>query len=191
LASSSKIYTRRNPDPDPHIPIEDPEKILKSRKQTNHPKTPILQRCISLSPELVKTMDGIKFDLKFEQSLFISKSDLDLSGVVMDIPGLNTFIPKDFTWFSKKVGCIFWDSLLEEVKGRLEYFDKHKGFSPLNFLLQKELEDLSKDNQSFSSVNSSKGPNQHTPTIMANKYAPLALPTSLNPMPDNYNQIIK
>ena len=61
----------------------------------------------------------------------------------------------------------------------------------MNFLLQKELENLSKDSQSFSYVNSSKGPNQQTPTIMANIYAPLALPVALNPMPNNYNQRIK
>ena len=60
-----------------------------------------------LSPEPVKTDDGIKFDLKFEQSLFRSKSDLDLSGVVIDILGLNTFIPKDFTGFSKKTTIFY------------------------------------------------------------------------------------
>ena len=111
--------------------------------------------------------------------------------MVIDIPGLNTFIPKDFTRFSKKDSCILWDSLSEEVKGKLEYLDKHKGFSPLNFLLQNELENLSKDSQSFSSANSSKEPNQQTPTIMAIIYAPLALPIVLNSMPDKYNQRIK
>ena len=73
----------------------------------------------------------------------------------------------------------------------MEYLDKHKGFSPLNFLLQKKLENLSKDSQSFSSINSSKEPNQQTPTIMANKYAHLVLLASLNPILDNYNQRIK
>ena len=145
MDSSSKRHTRINPDPGQETPIEDPEKTLKSKNQSNHPKTPILQRSITLSPEPVKTVDGIKFDLKFEQSLFRSKSDSDLGGVVIDIPGLNTLIPKDFTSFSKKYSCIFWDSLLEEVKGILEYLEKHKDFSPLNFLLQKELEKLSKD----------------------------------------------
>ena len=99
---------------------------------------PVLQRSISLSPESVKTVDGIKFDLKFEQSLFISKSNSDLSRVVIDILGLNTFIPKDFTGFSKKDSCILWHSLSEEVKRELEYLDTHKGSSPLIFLLQKE-----------------------------------------------------
>ena len=100
---------------------------------------------------------------------------------------MNTFIPKDFTRFSKKDSCIFWDSLSKEIKLKFEYLDKHKNFSPLNFLLQKELENLSKYSQSLLSVNSSKGPNKHTHTIMANRHAPLALPLALNPMPDNYN----
>ena len=81
--------------------------------------------------------------------------------------------------------------MLEEVKGKLEYLDKHRCFSPLNFRLQKDLEKISKYSQSFSSVNSSKGPNQHTPIVMANIYDPLALPAALNPMSDNYNQRIK
>ena len=89
--------------------------------------------------------------------MFRSKSDSDLGGVVIDIPGLNTLIPKDFTSFSKKYSCIFWDSLLEEVKGILEYLEKHKDFSPLNFLLQKEIEKLSKDSQTVTSVNTLKG----------------------------------
>ena len=75
MASSSKIYTRRNPNPDPQIPLEDPKKILKSRKQGNRPKSPILQRYISLSIDPFKTVDGIKFDLNFEKSLFRSKLD--------------------------------------------------------------------------------------------------------------------
>ena len=37
-----------------------------------------------------------------------SKSDSDLSGVVIDILGFNTFIPKEFTGFSKKYSCIFY-----------------------------------------------------------------------------------
>ena len=61
----------------------------------------------------------------------------------------------------------------------------------MNFLLQKEIEKLSKDSQSITSVNISKGPNQQTPLVMANSYAPLALHVGLNPMPYNYNQRIK
>ena len=37
----------------------------------------------------------ISFYLKFEQSLFRSKFDLDLNEVIFDIQRFNTFIPKD------------------------------------------------------------------------------------------------
>ena len=73
----------------------------------------------------------------------------------------------------------------------MEYLEQHKDSSPFNFLLQKELSKLSKDRQSVSSINTSKGPKQQTPLVVANKYVPLALPIVLNPMPDNYNQRIK
>ena len=73
----------------------------------------------------------------------------------------------------------------------MEYLEQHKYSSPLNFLLQKELEKLSKDSQLVLSVNTSKGPNQQTPIVMVNIYVPLALPDVLNPMLDNYNQRIK
>ena len=99
MASSSKRYTRRNPNPDPKTPVEDPERILKSKKQSNQRDIPVFQRFISLSSYPIKTVGGIKFDLKFEQSLFRSKLDSDLSEVVIDIPRLNTFVCKYFSRF--------------------------------------------------------------------------------------------
>ena len=83
--------------------------------------------------------------------MFRSKLDPDLSEVVIDIPRLNTFVSKEFYGFSKKYTFIFWDSLSKEVKRKLEYIEQHKDSSPLNFLLQKEIENLSKDIQSVSS----------------------------------------
>ena len=121
LASSSKRYTRRNPDPDPKTPVEDPESILKEKKQSDQSDLPIFEISTSLASDSIKTLDGLKFDLKFEQSLFRtkSKSYLDLSEVVIDILGLNTFVPKYFFGFSKKVTCIFWDSLSKWVEAEL------------------------------------------------------------------------
>ena len=107
LASSSKRYTRSNPDPDPQSPVEDPERILKAKKTSDQSNLPVFQRSTSLVIDFVKTLDGLKFDLKFQHSLFRSKSDSDLSEVVIDIPALNTFIPKDFSGFSKKERYIF------------------------------------------------------------------------------------
>ena len=79
----------------------------------------------------------------------------------------------------------------KEVKRKLEYLEQHKDSSPLNFLLKKEIEKLSKDSQAVTFVNTLTGRNQQAHVVMANIYSPLALPTALNPMPDCYNQRIK
>ena len=118
---------------------------MRSRKQSHNSQSPILERSFSLESEPVKTLDGIKFDLKFEQSLFRSKSNSDFSEVVIDIPALNTFIPKDFSGFSKKERYIFWDSLSDEVKKKLNLLEENKDCDPFLFFLQKELVKLSKD----------------------------------------------
>ena len=132
-------------------------------------------------------MYGLKFDLKLKQSLFRSKLDSNLSEVVVDIPRLNTFVPKFFFGFSRKDTCMFWDSLSEEVKRKLEYLEQHKDSSPLNFSLKREIEKLSKDSQAIPFVKTLTGPNQQAPVVMANKYGPLALHAALKPMPDCYN----
>ena len=75
---------------------------MKFKRQLEESQPPILERIVSLEIDFVKTIDDLKFDLKFEQSLFDSKLGSDLSEVVIDIPGLNTFIPKKWTWFSNK-----------------------------------------------------------------------------------------
>ena len=72
------------------------------KKHLEESQPPILERIVSLETDSVKTIDDLKFDLKFELSLFDSKSDSNLSEVLIDIPGLNTFIPKQWTRFSNK-----------------------------------------------------------------------------------------
>ena len=81
--------------------------------------------------------------------------------------------------------------MIEEVKRKLEYLEKHRDSSPLDFLLKREIEKLSKDNQVVTSVNTLKGPSSQALTTMANGYAPLNLLATLNVMPDNYDQKIK
>ena len=115
MASSSKRYTRSNPDPDPQFPVEDPERVLKAKKTSDKSNLPVFQRSTSLAIDSIKKLDGLKFDLKFQQSLCRSKSDSDLKQVVIDKVGLNTFIPNIFFGFSKKHKYIFWDTLTEEV----------------------------------------------------------------------------
>lgn len=170
-------------------------------------KSPPLKRFISLETKYVKPIDDLKFDLKFEQSLVRAKSDSDLSEVVIDIPGLNTFTPKKFSGFSQKLQSIFWDLLSEEEKGKFESLKSTKKFDPLLFLIQSELDKLSKDNQSIPFVNPvattaatpsvnphiniSQGTTSEPFSKMANRYVPLALLANLNVMPTNYNSKIK
>ena len=107
LAPERRKYTRSNPDPDPTKPVEDPDKILKLRKENIEQGISPLQRNFSLPTEGIKTIDDIKFDIKFEHSLFRTKSYSNLSQVVVDIEGLNTFVPKGFFDFPNKIKTNF------------------------------------------------------------------------------------
>ena len=84
---------------------------MKFKKQLEESQPPILERIVSLETDSVKTIDDLKFDLKFEHSLFDSNSDSDLSEVVIDIAGLNAFIPKQWSGFSNKEKDFFWSLL--------------------------------------------------------------------------------
>ena len=110
-------------------------------------------------------MDGLKSDLKFQHSLFRSKLDSNLKEVVIDIPGLNTFIPKSFSGFSKKHKYIFWDSLIEEIKRKLEYLEQHRDYSPLDFLLKREIRKFSKDDQGVNYYLYTTGPSNKGQSI--------------------------
>ena len=80
---------------------------MKFKRKLEESQPHIPERTISLETDCVKTIDDLKFDLKFEQSLVKSKSDSNLSEVVIDIPGLNTFTPKGWTGFSNKENDFF------------------------------------------------------------------------------------
>ena len=64
------IHTRRNLSPNSTTLVEDLENILKRRKKKIEKGTSSLQISLSLPIKGVKTIDDIKFDLKFEHSLF-------------------------------------------------------------------------------------------------------------------------
>ena len=91
--------------------------------------------------------------LKFDHSLFRSKSDSDLSQVIVDIPALLTFVPKYFYGISKKNKQLFLDSLCEEIINKLENIESLRDFDPLDFLLQREIEFFSQDYQDFLFIN--------------------------------------
>ena len=91
---------------------------------------------------------------------------------------------------------LFWSLLSEEEKREFNCLRENKGFDPLPILLQKELDNLSKKDQSSLSVNTVvdtkttlsrssssqtfQGFANNSITSMANRYAPLVLPIVLN-----------
>ena len=95
MAPSGRKYTRKNPDPNPTEPIDNQEKLLGEGKKNNILSSPLLTRSISLFEEVVQNLDDIQFDYKFQHSLFRSKSNSDLSQVIVDIPALLAFVPKE------------------------------------------------------------------------------------------------
>lgn len=83
---ASRRYTIANPDPDPADAIEDLEKLVqKHRYQVTEIQSgpnPLV-RSTSL-PTKVLSFEDIPFDLKFELSLFRSKSETSLADIVFD-----------------------------------------------------------------------------------------------------------
>ena len=83
MASRKVYYIRSNPDPKPAMIVYDPERITKKKKKKKLEDEISLKRVISLPSEL-ESLQDIDFDLKFEHSLFKSKSENDLKTVVLD-----------------------------------------------------------------------------------------------------------
>ena len=78
-----KIYTRKNLDPNPISKlVDDPKRLLRNKKIQVDIGIPLIDRSISLPKEGVISVEDLEFDEKFELSLFISKSNLDLNQIV-------------------------------------------------------------------------------------------------------------
>jgi hypothetical protein len=79
-----RIHTRRNLDPEAIILVSDPEKIVHKRKEM--PISPVfcLDRNLSLPKYGVKIIEDLDFDLKFEQTLFRTRSKSNLSEIIFD-----------------------------------------------------------------------------------------------------------
>ena len=88
-------------------------------------------------------IDDIKLDLKFEHSLFRTQSDSNVSQVVVDIEGLNTFVPKDFFELSKQDKDQFWDFLCQYIREKLKNIESLRKIDPLDFLAKRNFEVLS------------------------------------------------
>lgn len=98
-----KIYTRKNPNPNP-IPelVEDLEKLLRKKKIQVDNGIPLINISISLPKEGVISVEDLEFDEKFELSLFRSKSNSDLNQIVFYLERFNIFIPSTSSSFSKE-----------------------------------------------------------------------------------------
>ena len=92
------------------------ERLLRKRKNQVDIGIYLVDRSISLPKEIVIGVEDLEFDEKFEQSLFISKSDSDLSQIVFDLERFNTFIPSKSSIFSKEEKYEFLNSLSTRLK---------------------------------------------------------------------------
>jgi hypothetical protein len=86
------IHTRRNPDPEPTTSVVDPEKLLHKRKEKASHSGIFLDRISSFPKDGVKSIDDLEFDIKFEQTLFRSKSESDLTEILFDEKKFQSFI---------------------------------------------------------------------------------------------------
>ena len=120
MASSSKRYTRSNPDPNPKSPVEDPEKILKNWRYKDQSASTSIQRSNSLNTVSDRVSSNTKVDI-FDFPLHKSKSDTDLKKFVEETCGLDKFIPKSL---SQQTKSNFWPSPVKEVKRKLDYFER-------------------------------------------------------------------
>ena len=121
ILAPRRIYTRANPDPNPPIAVENPEKILRKSSSKVGKETYELYKSTSLPVEGVESIDEVTFDLKFKHSLFKSKSESDLSHIVFDPKLLNPITPKSFANFLIEDQKLSWDTLSPDLKKEFTY----------------------------------------------------------------------
>jgi len=92
---------RSNPDPNPPLVVDGPEKLLRKLK-SSLPKigTQKLVRITSLLDQLF-TPEDLSFDIQFKLSLFQSKSEYFLSKVVFDPIKFDSYLPTSKSLFYK------------------------------------------------------------------------------------------
>ena len=61
MAPLGRKYTRKNLDPNPTKPVDNPENLLGEGKKKNILSSPLLTRSISLTQEVVHTLDNLQF----------------------------------------------------------------------------------------------------------------------------------
>ena len=111
-----RIYTRANPDPNPPKVFENPENILRKSNSKVGKGTYQLYKSISLPAEGVESIDDIIFDVKFEHTLFKSKSKSDLTQLVFDPKYFSPITPRNSSSFSRADQKLFCDTLSPNLK---------------------------------------------------------------------------
>jgi hypothetical protein len=88
-----KIHTRRNLDPEPIANVYDPENIFHKRKEKTVKSFSFMDINLSLPKDGFKSIDDLDFDLKFEQTLFRSRSEYKLNEIIFDENKFQSLIP--------------------------------------------------------------------------------------------------
>lgn len=146
MSSKGKRHTISNLNPNPKSPFEDPERILKTRKNKDQSSPFIMQESNSLDIASNKTVSHSEFD-KFQHPLFKSKSESNLKELITNIQELNKLIPKSFSNYSKELKYQSLDSPTKDVKRKLDYSEQSKQSNLLNFFVKKEEQKLSRKSQ--------------------------------------------
>ena len=181
----NRIYTRASPDRNLPKPVENPEKILRKSSSKSGKETYQLYKSTSLPVEGVDLIDEITFDLKFEHSLFKSKSEYDLSQIVFNPRILNLITPKRFSNFSAKDQKLFWDTLSPDLIKKLLIESPINSQSP-NFFVESKFEFFS---QPLFLVTSPITRNQtpiSSPFVVINSTPPIHIPTTPIPIVTPY-----
>ncbi len=140
---SINLASRRNPDSNPPEVVDDLEKFLEKTKNKFEKFIPIrLERSPSLPMDGVLSLEDLYFDLKFENSLFRSKSETDLDSTVVDDNFLQ--IPENSeaeeeSLFTEEERTIFWDTLTTDLNQKLCDIENRKEGLKQFFLILKVL----------------------------------------------------
>jgi hypothetical protein len=73
--------------------VSNPEKLLHKRKERTIDSVSYLDINLSLPKDGVKSIDDLDFDLKFEQTLFRSRSESNLNKIIFDEKKFQSLIP--------------------------------------------------------------------------------------------------
>jgi len=158
--------------------VFDPEKILQNYRKKYEPSTSSFLRFGSYSDEENVDVDNVGFDLRFEQSLFRSKSEADLKEVVPDPTIFQTPIHEDFSREGKK--SVFTTGTF--VGQSSNTFVQNLTFG--SFASQ------AKNLIAGHILGQSTMHTAHLP-VMAAQFSPLVLPTILHDLLQNYAQRIR